>query len=240
MQRREVLIGCSTFLTGILVGTVLDGDWTRPGQALTQNPTPTETPTPTPTETPTPTPAETPTQTPTPTDTPSPTPTETPPPTDTPTPTLPGTTHGLDEQFTVGEGNQAVTYRVIRFYTAEELGGRVTTATPQGIYLVVVVELTNPRDDGISLPEEFRVMSPEANSWTTFDQSGSKQIANDNRIDQTVLPSKFVRSGETRRGAVAYDVDPDSTYHVQVVPTSDATEPEHYVRIGDLSSVEQL
>lgn len=242
MQRREVVIGCSTFLAGLLVGTVFDGDGTRAGQASTPTPTPTGTPSPTPTATATATPTDTPTPTESPTATPTdtPTPTETPEPTATPTPTLPGITHEFGEQFTVGEGGEAVTYRVIEVYRAEELGDQINFAEPRGVFLVVVVELTNPRDDQITIPQEFRILNRDENTWITFDEPGSDAIDNDDRLDEPSLVTKGVPSGESRRGAVAYDVEPGSTVHVQVIPTGDANEPEHHVRIGDLSSVEWL
>ena len=222
MKRREVVIGCGTFLAGTVTGLSLD----RAGQVgLTEG---SDTmPTDTPTETSTPAPTDTPTETPTPA------------PTDTPTPS-PGITHELGEQFTVGEGDDAITYRVIEFYRAEELGDMASTVTADGVYLLVVVELTNPQDGVITLPQEFRVLSRELNKWFKFDQTGSEYVDNDDRIDETAIVIQGTRSGNSIRGAVAFDVPLDASYRVMIVPTGEPDEPEHYVPIGELSSVPEL
>ncbi len=222
MKRRQVVIGCGTFLAGTVTGLSLD----RAGQVgLTEGSG--TTPTDTPAETPTPAPTDTPAETPTPT------------PTDTPTPSQ-GITHELGEQFTVGEGDDAITYRVIEFYRAEELGDIASTVTADGVYLLVVVELTNPQDGVVTLPQEFRVLSRELNKWFKFDQTGSEHVDNDDRIDEAAIVTQGTRSGNSTRGAVAFDVPLDASYRVMVVPTGEPDEPEHYVQIGELSSVPEL
>jgi len=226
MKRREVMIGCGTFLAGTVTGLSLD----RAGQVgLTEGSSTMSTPTSIETQTPAPTETQT----------PAPTETQTPAPTETPTPSL-GTSHELGEQFTVGEGDNAITYRVVEFYRAEELGNMASTVTAEGVYLLVVVELTNPQDGLVTLPEEFRVLSRELNKWFKFDQAGSEHVDNDDRIDEAVIVTQGIRSGESIRGAVAFDVPLDASYRVMIVPTGEPDEPEHYVPIGELSSVPEL
>jgi hypothetical protein len=245
MERRELLLGGSGVLVGLLGGFAtgfLAGVATESAEtdasATTPIPTPTETPSPTPTETATPTPTETPS--PTPTETPTPTPTETPAPTATPTPTLGGITHDRGEEFTVGEGDNAVTYRVIEFYRADALGDATTRIPASGVFIVVVVEVTNPQGELIAFPEEFRILHREENRWYTFNQSASERIEDDGRIDEPEIVNEPIRSGETVRGAIAYDVPGEGRIHVQIVPTGEANEPEHYVRIGPISSIDSL
>jgi hypothetical protein len=230
MKRREVVIGCGTFLAGTVAGVSLD----RAGQVgLTEGSTPT--PTPTPAETPTETPTDTPTAAPT--ETPTDTPTAAP--TDTPTPSS-AITHELGEQFTVGEGSNAVTYRVIEFYRADELGDMTSTVTAEDAYLVVVVELTNLQGDIITLPQEFRVLSRELKKWFKFDQPGSEHVDNDGRLGEAAIVTQGIHGGESTRGAVAFDVPLDASYRVMIVPTDERSEPEHHVPIGELSSVPEL
>jgi hypothetical protein len=243
MERREVLVGCGTFFAGLITGLAVGPDGDAGATRQTQTPTDTPTPTPTPTDTPTPTPA--PTDTPTPVDTPTPTPTDTPTPVDTPTPmpafTDDGTIHSLGDRFTVGTGGRAITYRLVEFYRAAELGTELSKSTAEGVYLVVVVEVTNPRDSIIALPrDDFRLQSRELNAWIRFDGSASEQLDNDNRIDTESLVSTGINSGETVIGAVAFDVESDTTYWVWMTPDGGEDTPEHFVRVGNVSELERL
>jgi len=244
MQRRQMLACGGGFLAGLLTGFAgglsIGSGGADSDSETTPTPTPTATPTPTPTDTPTPTPTETPTPTPTETPTPTPTPTETPAPTPTPTPSLPGIAHDVGEQFTVGEGDNAIAYRIIEFYRTTELGDSTSRTTARGTYLVLVVELTNRGNDAISFPRECRILNQKANNWSPFDDEASEFIENDDRIDGPNLGTKIVQPGDSLRGAVAYDVDPDGIVHVMIVPTGDTNEPEHYVRIGAVDSIQQL
>ena len=245
MKRRDLLLGSGTLLVGLSAGIVIehDGESDADGWSLSPTETPTATPTPTPTETPTATPTPTPTETPTatPTETPTATPTEAPTATPTPTPRSPGIQHELGERFTVGEDNNAVTYRIVELYRAEEVGSRMNTATADGVYLIVVLELTNPQDGTIALPRRnFRIISFEQNDWFTFDDDASGLIESDDRIREESLADQPVFSGKTERGAVVFDLQSDDTYQVFITPTSDADEPEHYLPVGDISSVEEL
>ncbi len=239
VARRKVLAVGGAFVAGLLAGFA-GGFWLGNGDdnsgTNASTPTPTATPTPRATATPSPTPTETPTST----ETPTPTPTETPSPTETPTPSLPGITHDLGEQFTVGDGGNAVTYRVLELYRADGLGRAGSRLSAQDIYVIVVLEVTNPQDDIIALPEEFRIWNPDANRWYRFDQAGSGRIDEDERIDEQPLINESIQSGETVRGAIVYDVPSEGRIHVFVEPTGEADEPRHYVRIGEMSSVQRL
>jgi hypothetical protein len=231
MKRRRVLIGCSTVLAGVLAGCGSDGG--------SDEATPTETPESTPTEQEVS--LEDGSSGATPTDTPTATPTETP--TDTPTPTATPTparnTHALEEQFTVGEDDNAVTYRILEFYRADELGNPASKATAEGTFLIVVLELTNPQDDKIVLPkEDFRARSPQ--TWYQYHRNGTQQIAFDDRIDERSLANTAVRSGRSVTGAVAFDVNPERSYELWITPAGGPDTPEHFVPVGEIPSVREL
>lgn len=236
MHRRRLLLGCGAFLSGTLAGCLGDsGSDSDPGS---EDGTPTAAPTPTakevsledggtntetPTATPTPTPTDTPTQT----------------PTATPTPTAAGITHEIGERFTVGDGDEAVTYRLIEFSKTDRIGNAASVSSADGIFLIVVVEITNPQDDIITLPRnEFRTRSP--NTWHQYDRSGSTNIDSDDRIDEPSLVNTSIRSGATKRGAVAFDVRPGDSYRMWILPTGSADTPEHFVDIGPISAVPEL
>lgn len=232
MHRRRLLLGCGALLSGTLTGCL--------GGSESDEETPTATATPTAKEvsledgganT------ETPTATPTPTQTPTATPTQTP--TTTPTPTATGITHEVGEQFTVGEGENAVTYRILEFWRADELGNSFDNSTADGTFLIVVAEVTNPQDDIITIPRnEFRAQS--SNTWHKYNRDASIDINGDDRIDEPSLADTSIRSGTAERGAVAFDVNPGDSYRMWMFPTGPANTPEHFVDIGPISGIQRL
>jgi hypothetical protein len=240
MKRRQVLAYGGFLVTGLCTGFA-GGFWAGNGTgsdgsgqtastpAATANPTPTATagPSPTPTETPSPTPTET------------PTPTQTPAPTATPTPALQGITHDVGEQFTVGEGGNAITYRVDEFYRADEIGSEMNPFSA-GSEQVVLLELANPQDDIIAFPEEFRIRHREQNEWYRFDQGASERIGDDDRIDERPIVNVPIQSGDSVRGAVAYLVPDEGRIQAFTEPAGEAEDPRHWIRIGELSSVQRL
>jgi hypothetical protein len=227
MNRRDLLLGCGTFLTGLVTGLLVSpgGSGGADGGSTPATPTPQSTPRQTATPTPEPTPRPTPTATPTP----------------EPTPTPAGEVHRLGEQFTVGSGGRAITYRITGLYTASEIGGEMTRITAEGTFLVVVVELTNPREEIISIPQDdFRIRSPALNDWFRFSEDAGRRIDNDDRIDAESLLSTGVRSNESVTGAVAFDLPPGTDYRVWITPDGGPDEPEHFVMIGDLEGLPTL
>lgn len=235
MKRRRVLIGCSTVLAGVLAGCGGDGG--------SNGSTPTATPESTPTaqeislEDGSSGSESTSTETPTATATATETPAETPTATVTPTPF--GNTHAVEQQFTVGEGDNAITYRILEYYRTPELGNPASRATADGTFLIVVLELTNPQDRRITVPrEDFRVRS--AQTWHQYHRDGTEKIDSDDRIEQQSLANQAVRSGRSITGAVAFDVDPDSSYEMWITPAGGPDTPEHFVPIGEISSIPEL
>lgn len=241
MNRRELLLGCSTGLSILLGGCA--GRSVDEESRSTPRPSPPEpsgltesssaTPTATPAETPQP--QSSPAGTATPTREPTPEP--------TPTPAVDGVTHAVGEQFTVGEDTSAVTYRITGLHRAAEIGDSADLASADGTYLVVVVELTNPQTTVTPFPwKHFRVWSADLNIWQRIDDRPSDLIDKDDRIDAASLAFGALPGGESVTGAVAFDVPTDGTFHVWVTPTDGSGRPEHFVppRGRELSTVEQL
>lgn len=182
------------------------------------------------------TPTATPTQEETETETPMDTETATTTPTEEPTSE---NTHDIGEEFTVGDGNNALTYRILELFRSDRLGSSANNTTADGTFLVVVLELTNPQSSSTSFPRgEFRIQTE--GSWRRFDREGTEKINADERLNVNQIGDATLNAGETRTGAVAFDVDPESSYRLWITPTGDADTPEHFVSIGDVMSVEEL
>lgn len=196
--------------------------------------TPTGTAEPTATETATATATETATAEPTATETETPESTAT----ATPTPGPDGPTHDLDESFTVGSGSEAIGYRIIDFYRADEIGSSANNDAADGTFLIVVLELSNPRDNAISFPNNnFLAWNEEQIRY--IDDDATPKIGDDDRIDVQPIGTATVLSGSSKTGAVVFDLDTDQTYWIRINPTGDSGE-THYVRVGPVSEVKEL
>ncbi|WP_338740030.1 DUF4352 domain-containing protein [Haloplanus salilacus] len=231
MERRRVLTVCGTIVSGLLAGCGGGG-----GGGST--PTGTTTATPTGTVTPTSTATPTGTVTPTSTATPTGTATDTPESTATATPEPSAPTHSLDESFTVGTDGSEIGYRITNFFRADEVGGSANSSTADGTFLIVVLELSNPQSDAISFPRnEFIVGNEEQTRYV--DDEASPKIDDDDRIDVESIATTTVLGGSSKTGSVIFDVDPDRSYRIRILPTGDSGE-THYVDVGPMSEVQEL
>lgn len=223
MERRKILTACGTVLTGALAGCGGGGG----GDA-----------TPTGTADPTATATDAPTATATATSDPTATATDAPTATATATPGPDGPTHDLDESFTVGSGNEAIGYRIIDFYRADQIGSQANNATADGTYLIIILELSNPRSSSISFPNtNFLVWNEEQVRY--LDDDATPKIGDDERIDVQPIGTTTVLAGSSKTGAVVFDVDADQTYWIRINPTGDSGE-THYVPIGSVSEIQAL
>jgi hypothetical protein len=223
MERRNVLTACGTVLAGVLAGCSGGGGESTPTGTATG--TATETPEPTATETPEPTATATEME-------------EAPTATATATPGPDGPTHGLDEAFAVGSGNEAIGYRILELYRADQIGSQANNATANGTYLIVVLELSNPRSSRISFPNN-NFLAWNEDQILYLRDGATPKLADDDRIDVQPLGTATVLAGRSKTGAVVFDVDPDRSYWIRINPTGDAGE-SHYVRIGPMSEVAEL
>jgi len=222
MERRTVLTACGTVLTGMLAGCSGGGGDATPTGTADSTATATETPTATATDTPDPTATAT----------------ETPTATATATPGPDGPTHDLGESFTVGSGSEAIGYRLIDLYRADRVGNQANSATADGTFLIVILELSNPRNNSLSFPNNnFLAWNEEQILY--LDDNATPKIGDDDRIDVQPIGTTTVLAGSSKTGAVVFDVDPDRTYWIRISPTGDSGE-THYVPIVPVSEVQEL
>lgn len=233
MHRRALLAGLSTALAGALAGCGGgggDGDGGSEDGGTSDSGADTATPMSDD--------AETPTQTQTSDDMETPTETATPTPEDGDGGT--SFTHEVGEEFTVGESGNQVTYRIIEFQRADRIGSQANYNTADGTYLIIILELTNPRNEVIEFPrDDFRLRTDDG-AWQRFDQGPSQKVNSDGRIDVDHIGDATVPAGQSATGAVVFDIDPDKTQQIWITPTGDAETPEHFVPVPDLSEIEEL
>lgn len=234
MRRRVLLSGLGTALAGATAGCGGgDGESSDGGSDDSGTPdSEMDTATPTPVETEAPIDTETPTETRTPTETSTPTPGG-----DNGESSF---THDVDEEFTVGESGNQVTYRIFEFTRADRIGSQINFSEADGTYLIVTLEVTNPRDEAFEFPRfDFRLQTDDG-AWQRFDRQPSEKIESDGRIDVGHIGDDTFEPGASKIGAVAFDIDPEKTQRLWITPAGDAEVPEHFVPVGDLSEVEEL
>jgi len=224
MERRYVLTACGTVLTGILAGCGGGGGGGGGGGdgggEATETATATATATTTATETATATA------------------TETAEPTATETPGPDGPTHDVGESFTVGSGDEAIGYRIVELFRADRVGSQANNDVADGTFLIIILELSNPRENEISFPNNnFQVWNEEQIRY--LDDEATPKIGDDDRLDVTPIGTTTVLAGDSKTGAVVFDVDPDESYWLRINPTGDSGE-THYVPVGPVSDVEEL
>ena len=225
MERRKMLTACGTVFTGLLAGCSGggngngdgdgDGDATPTATATTE-PTATETDAPTATATEAPASTETATE----------------------TPASGGPTHGLDERFTVGSGENAIDYRIIDFYRTDRIGSSANNRTADGTYLLILLEFYNPQNDATTFPRnQFIVGNEEQIRYV--DEDATPLVSDDDRIDTDPLLNATVLAGSSKVGAVVFDLDPDRSYRIRFLPTGGEGE-THYLDIGTISDIQPL
>jgi Telomeric repeat-binding factor 2. len=221
MHRRTLLAGLGTAVTGTLAGC---GGNSGDGGSGSEG-TPTETATAEP-------------ETATPTETPPP---ETATPTETPTPEgAAEITHEVGEEFTVGGSGNAVTYRILELARADEVGSVANTTTADGVFLVVTMELTNPRNEVIDFPNQDFRLQDETGSWQRFDREAIQKVQSDDRIDVQSIGDDTITGENSKVGVVIFDVEPGPSYRLWITPTGESNTPEHFVPVGDVLSVDEL
>ncbi|MFC6989553.1 DUF4352 domain-containing protein [Haloplanus sp. GCM10025708] len=146
--------------------------------------------------------------------------------------------HELDESFTVGEGDNAIGYRIHNFYRADRIGNSASYAEADGTFLVVVLTLSNPQDQSITLPSNS-IRANSENPFQYLDDEASSKLSSDDRIDASSLANTTVLSGASKMGAIVFDVPASGTYRIEIMPAG-ADEPVHVVEVGPISDVEKL
>ncbi|WP_435067792.1 DUF4352 domain-containing protein [Haloplanus sp. C73] len=217
MERRHLLTGCGTVLAGLLAGCGGGG-----GADSTATATDAATATATETATATATETEAPTETATATATPGPD----------------GPTHDVDDSFTVGTGQEAIGYRITNLFRTPRIGGEANFSEADGTFLIVVLDFSNPQDESISFPNT-NFFAWNENQRRYLDDEATPKITEDDRIDVESIATATVLAGNTKTGAVLFDLDPEQSYWLRVQPTGDDGE-THYVRIGTISEIEEL
>lgn len=142
--------------------------------------------------------------------------------------------HEVGEQFTVGDGDQAIEYEVEEAYADEVIGGDMINAESDGIFLVVELSITNRGSETFSITGDlFKAVNSEGD---TYDVSSSDTfISADDNIDGEPILYEDIQPNVETDGALAFDVPYESNIGLLIEPAGFwSTASDHYVGIGNM------
>lgn len=127
-------------------------------------------------------------------------------------------THEVGDTFTVGSGESTVEYTVNSVSSHTELGGEFTSEEPNGIFLVVQLEMTNQTDETIDVSSNhLKAIDSDENQFDA-DAGASVYVESDPEIEAEGISFEQLNPGLSTSGAVVFDVAPGDSYRLLVEP----------------------
>ena len=145
------------------------------------------------------------------------------------------TTHQIGDTFTVGEGDRAIEYTVNGATTYEAIGGEFSQEEPDGIFLVVQLELTNQADESFSISSSaFSVRDSEGRTFDP-DTGAGVYLSTDDRIEGEAISFDQLNPGLSKSGVLVFDVPPGESVGLLIEPSGifDSSE-SHFVELGGI------
>jgi hypothetical protein len=128
-------------------------------------------------------------------------------------------THQIGDTFTVGEGDRAIEYTINSAETYETIGGEFTQEEPDGIFLVVQMELTNQGDESFSVSTAaYSALDSNGNSFDP-DSGAGVYLDQDSRIEAEAISFDQLNPGLSTDGALVFDVPEDEEMRLRIEPT---------------------
>jgi len=128
-------------------------------------------------------------------------------------------THQIGDTFSVGEGEQVIEYTVNSAEIYEAVGSDYSPQEPDGIFLVVQMELTNQGDESFSITTNaYSTLDSNGNSFDP-DTETSFYLDQDGRIEAEAISFDQLNPGLSTSGAVVFDVPAGEEMRLQIEPT---------------------
>lgn len=128
-------------------------------------------------------------------------------------------THQIGDTFSVGEGDQVVEYTVNSANTYEAIGGEFSQQEPNGIFLVVQLELSNQSDESFRITSNaFSALDSEGNSFDP-DTEASIYVEQDSRVDGEAISFSQLNPGLSSSGVLVFDVPEGEEMRLQIEPS---------------------
>ena len=139
-------------------------------------------------------------------------------------------THDIGESFTVGDGNRSIEYTVTNMVGAETLGNEFSNEEPDGIFVVVEMEITNRTDESVNISTgNYAIVTENDN---TFDPADDVTVAyeTDERFDTESILFEQIDPNLPTDGAIIFDIPPETAFRFEISPAGflSSSDP-HYV-----------
>lgn len=164
--------------------------------------------------------------------------TATPSPTSSPTPTASPTpegapTHEIGERFQVGDGAQAIEYTIKSASTANRIGSGVVGEDASGVFVIVIMTLTNVGNESIDVSTNPYQLTDEQGRLFDPDAGTGAYLSADDRIDAEPITFTQLQPGLKTEGALVFDVVPGAGYGLVISPAGVfSNAKEHLVPLG--------
>lgn len=154
-----------------------------------------------------------------------------------PTPTATETTaavqHEIGESFVVGDGAKSVRYQVNDVFTVEEVGSGQLAQQPDGIFVVVILQMENVGDETLDITTRHLLLIDEQERTFESDTEASIYAEQDARIEAEPITFDQLQPGLEVTRSVIYDVPPGQGYALLIEPVGILSgADEHFVVLG--------
>lgn len=145
-------------------------------------------------------------------------------------------THEIGETFTVGDGAQSIQYTVNDYSTIEDYigSGPDVGSTPDGIFLVVNLDMENVGDESLDITTNFLKVIDQEDRTFDADTEAGIYAGQDSRISAEPISFDQLQPGLSVTRSVIFDVA-SGTYRFAAQPAgifSNAA--THYVPLGEI------
>jgi len=142
-------------------------------------------------------------------------------------------THQVGDTFTVGDGDRAIEYTINSAETYEFLGDQFVDEEPDGIFVVVQMELENQGDESFSITTRaYSVLDSNDNAFDP-DTGAGFAVDQDGRIEADSISFDQLNPGLSTSGALVFDVPEGDEIRLRIEPTGWLdTSDSHEVELG--------
>lgn len=143
----------------------------------------------------------------------------------------------IGDAFTVGNGDETVEYTVSSVNAYSSLGGEFTSEDASGVFVVVILDMTNQTDETINVSSNHLKLVDDQGREFDADAGASVYAESDPRVEAEGFAFEQLNPGLTTSGAVIFDVSPGTSYELLVEPVGIfSTADSKRVALGEITA----
>jgi hypothetical protein len=143
------------------------------------------------------------------------------------------TTHQIGDTFSVGDGDQVVEYIVNSATTYESIGGEYSKEEPDGIFVVILMQLINQSKESFNVTSNaYSMVDSEGRTFDPDTEAGF-YLSTDDRVEAEAISFDQLNPGLSTDGALVFDVPKNEAFGLLIEPTGFLdTGDSHLVQLG--------